>query len=157
MRKSILISTLTLTFGLVSSNTFAQNTDWGLFSKGLIGAVNSGNHGAKLGAMQQIAIYGSNLDVDRTVFDIVRVYRNSKNENERILALSALAKIQDSWAMDFLTRSVRFEKSKRVRHHTVDVLNAYHVDKQQSASLTMTSMSAELDGAERPDVVFAMK
>jgi hypothetical protein len=78
-----------------------------------------------LGAIQQIAIYGSHLDVDDAVFDVVGVYRNSKNENERILALSALGKMKNAWAMDFLSRSVPFEKNDRVRQITIDVVNQY--------------------------------
>ena len=148
---------MALMLGFVSTDAFSQNTDWSLFSKGLIGAVESGNHGAKLGAMQQIAIYGSNLNVNRTVFDIVRVYRNSKFENERILALSALARIQDKWAMDFLARSVRFEKSERVKRHTIQVLNAYRNGAKTPAVKMEIGALSEPVGAERPDVLIAMK
>jgi len=119
---------------LTSVDVNAQNheTDWALFSKALINAVESSNYGAKLGAIQQIAIYGSRLDVDPTVFDVVRVFRNSKVENERILALSALAKMRNHWAMDFLSRSVRFETSDRVKRHTIDVVNAYRLGTDRS-------------------------
>lgn len=136
MRKSMLTGAVALSsLLLVTASTQAQDrsTDWALFSKALVNAVDSGNYGAKLGAIQQIAIYGSNLKVNRTVFDVVRVYRNSKVENERILALSALAKMRDHWAMDFLGRSVPFEKSDRVRRHTIDVVNAYRLGTDRSA------------------------
>jgi len=129
MNKSFVSGALVLSCLLFLSATVqAQDrTNWELFSKGLIRAVDSGNYGAKLGAIQQIAIYGSHLKVNPVVFDIVRVYRNSKSENERILALSALAKMRNAWAMDFLARSVAFEKSDRVRRHTIDVVNAYRL------------------------------
>jgi len=118
-----------------SANAQESKTDWALFSKALVNAVESGNHGAKLGAIQQIAIYGGNLHVNRTVFDIVRVYRNSKNENERILALAALSKLRDHWSMDFLARSVPFEKSARVKRHTIDVVNAYRLGRDLSPEI----------------------
>ena len=51
----------------------------------------------------------------------------AKDENERILALSALAKMNNAWAIDFLSRSVRFEKSERVRSITIDVVNQYRL------------------------------
>lgn len=138
MRKSMLTAALALSSVLliaVAARAQDHQTDWALFSKALVNAVESGNYGAKLGAMQQIAIYGSNLSVNRTVFDVVRVYRNSKVENERILALSALAKMRDRWAMDFLGRSVRFENSERVRRHTIDVVNAYRLGTDRPAEL----------------------
>ncbi|HEX9659017.1 MAG TPA: hypothetical protein VGA18_01915 [Rhodothermales bacterium] len=135
MRKSMLTAVMVLfSMHLTSVDVNAQNheTDWALFSKALINAVESSNYGAKLGAIQQIAIYGSRLDVDPTVFDVVRVFRNSKVENERILALSALAKMRNHWAMDFLSRSVRFETSDRVKRHTIDVVNAYRLGTDRS-------------------------
>ena len=65
--------------------------------------------------------------MDGAVFDVVRVFRNSKEVNERILALSALSKMSNAWAIDFLSRSVRFEKNERVRNITIDVVNQYRL------------------------------
>jgi hypothetical protein len=109
------------------ANAQVQQTDWTLFNKALVRALRCDNCGARMGAIQQIAYYGSYLDVQDGLFDVVKVYRNSKNENQRILALSALAKMRDPWAMDFLARSVPFEKSARVRRHTIHVVNAYRL------------------------------
>lgn len=130
MKKSMFTTALVLSVGLLATSVVqAQNhrTDWTKFSKALKIAIAHDNNGVKLGALQQIAIYGSHLDVDGAVFDVVRVYRNAKDENERILALSALAKMNNAWAIDFLSRSVRFEKSERVRSITIDVVNQYRL------------------------------
>ena len=137
MKRSMLIAALVLSVGfLATSAAQAQNnsTDWKQFSNALEKAISHDNYGVKLGALQQIAIYGSHLDVDGAVFDVVRVYRNAKAENERILALSALAKMKNAWAMDFLSRSVRFERSERVRDITIDVVNQYRIGPANSES-----------------------
>lgn len=159
MVKSIVSGTLVLScLAFLSTTARAQHqTDWELFSKGLIQAVESGNYGAKLGAIQQIAIYGSNLDVNPVVFDIVRVYRNAKDENERILALSALAQMRNAWAMDFLARSIPYEKSIRVRRHTIDVVNAYRLEKRPKPALASFESQPTQSGAAKPDELVALK
>jgi hypothetical protein len=128
MKKALYGAILVLSVTVLGSGSLqaqANQTDWQLFSKALVKAAKHDNHGVRLGAIQQIAIYGSHLDVDDAVFDVVGVYRNSKNQNERILALSALGKMRNAWAMDFLSRSVPFEKNDRVRQITIDVVNQY--------------------------------
>jgi hypothetical protein len=144
---------------VVAASAQAQNheTDWALFSEALVDAVESGNYGAKLGAIQQIAIYGHNLHVNETVFDVVRVYRNSKQENERILALSALAKMRDHWAIDFLSRSVRFEKSPRVKRHTIDVVNAYRLGSDRPAELAAWEAQLTPPSPAKWDELLALK
>ena len=137
MKKGMQTMILALTVGLASAaGVQAQDrqTDWDVFGDALVTAASHENYGVKLGAIQQIAIYGSLLDVDGAVFDVVSVYRNSKNENERILALSALAKMKNEWAMDFLSRSVRFEKNARVRSVTIDVVNQFRLGPTNSES-----------------------
>jgi len=159
MRKTLNRAALALAvclLGTASANAQNGKTDWALFSEALVNAVESGNYGAKLGAMQQIANYGSNLQVNRTVFDIVRVYRNSKNENERILALAALAKMRNRWAMDFLARSVPFEKSERVKRHTIDVVNAYRQGKDRSPEIVAWEVHA-VPQAVKLEEIYALK
>ena len=137
MKRSMLITALVLSVGFLTAGAVQaqeNSTDWNQFSKALERAIAHDNYGVKLGALQQIAIYGSHLDVDGAVFDVVRVYRNAKDENERILALSALAKMKNAWAMDFLSRSVRFERSERVRDITIDVVNQYRIGPANSES-----------------------
>jgi hypothetical protein len=160
MLKSSFLAALALaTLPLVAGSVQAQDheTDWALFSEALVDAVESGNYGAKLGAIQQIAIYGSQLDVNQTVFDVVRVYRNSRQENERILALSALAKMRDRWAMDFLGRSVAFEKSPRVRRHTIDVVNAYRLGTDRSTAQTAWEAHLTPPAPAKWDELLALK
>jgi len=130
MKKGLYSVVMGLSVALLGTGTVqaqASQTDWQQFSKALVKAAKHDNHGVRLGAIQQIAIYGSHLDVDDAVFEVVGVYRNSKSDNERILALSALGKMDNAWAIDFLSRSVPFEKSKRIRDITIDVVNRYRM------------------------------
>lgn len=160
MRKNVTAATLvllTLAWTSAFANGGDRSTDWALFSTALLHAVDSGNYGAKLGAIQQIAIYGSKLEVDRAVFDVVRVYRDSKNENERILALSALAKMRVGWAMDFLGRSVKFERSARVKRHTIDVVNAYRLGLDRSPEILAIEERLVPPGPAKADELWAIK
>ena len=124
--------TLAATFTLTSASLAENgpkgpnaNTNWNQFSQALNVAVQHANAGVQMGALQQIAHYGDQLNLDdEAIFEIVRVYRSSNNDNERILALMALDATNDVWAMDFVKRSARFEKSARVLKHTQAVIRA---------------------------------
>jgi hypothetical protein len=130
MRKLTLTGVLAMALALAGTHPIqaqeqTHDTDWALFSEALVEAMHTPNQGVRLGALQQIATYGSHLEVDEVLFDIVRIYRDASNQNCRILALMALASLEDPWAMDFLERSARFEKNDRIRRHTVAVVNDY--------------------------------
>lgn len=124
--KSILVA-ITLVFGFMTpafANQFIPNTvNKAQFAKGLKAALMSDNLGIRQGALQQYVRYGQDLNVDQsTVFEIVKIYRNSKDDSMRILSLSALYSINNTWANDFLQRSVKTEKSAWVKEKTYDVL-----------------------------------
>jgi hypothetical protein len=71
--------------------------------------------------------YADQLTIPRSaVFEIVKVFRSSKDTNERLLTLVTLYKIQDAWAMDFLSRHRRFEKDPRVRQLCCNAVNIYY-------------------------------
>ncbi|HCR48790.1 MAG TPA: hypothetical protein DIW24_04110 [Bacteroidetes bacterium] len=127
--KSFLVA-ITLVFGFLTpvfaNNFIPQTVNKVLFAKGLKVALMSDNLGVRQGALQQYVMYGQDLKVDQaTVFEIVKIYRNSQNEPMRILALSALSSINNSWANDFLERSVKSEKSVWVQEKTRDVIGLH--------------------------------
>ena len=125
--------TLAATFSLASTSLAANgpngpdaSTNWNQFSQALSHAVQHDNAGVQMGALQQIARYGEQLNLsNEAIFEIVRVYRSANSDNERILALMALDATNDVWAMDFVTRSARFENSARVLKHTQAVIQAH--------------------------------
>lgn len=101
---------------------------WKDYSKHLETALASDHDGLRQGAMRMIIHYGPNLTIGReAIFDLVRVYRNHAQERMRRMAVVALGQTRDTWAMDFLTRSARYEKSAAVRHTIYAVLAEYYV------------------------------
>lgn len=100
-----------------------ETMDWSKFSKGVKVALTNDNLGIRQSALQQVIGYGDQLNIDRnSIFEIVKIYRNSTDESTRIMALAALNATQDPWALDFLKRSVRTENSAHVANLTQAVL-----------------------------------
>lgn len=126
--KRLLIATLVMLTAGAAFSVPARAQDgpknWEAFSRQLVEAVRHPNLGVKCAALQHIIHYGDSLDVRAAVFDVTRMYRSHQHdENTRILAMVALSRMNSSWAMDLLKRSVRFEDSPRVRQHLIAVVN----------------------------------
>jgi hypothetical protein len=103
----------------------AAETDWQSFSANLAKALASPNHGLQQSALAQIIHYGDRLDMDAAIFDIVRIYRSHQDARVRMMALAALHKTQNHWAMEFLRRSTRFETSPKLLAALEAILNDY--------------------------------
>ncbi len=96
---------------------------WDIFSDNLEKALACGHEGVQQGALRMIIFYGDNLTINRSgVHDAVRIYRDHQDDRLRRMAVVALGKIQDSWGLDMLKRSARFEKSPSVRQTILAVL-----------------------------------
>ena len=65
--------------------------------------------------MKHVIRYGKNVEVEEAVFDVMRVYRDGDNENLRRMAVVTLSNMKSDWAIKFLERSERFEKSDAVQ------------------------------------------
>ncbi len=99
---------------------------WTTFSDNLEQALACGHEGVQQGALRMIIFYGDNLAISRTgVHNAVRIYRDHKDDRLRRMAVVALGKIQDSWGLDMLKRSARFEKSPSVRQTILAVLAGF--------------------------------
>ena len=109
---------------------------WTLFSEGLVEALASGHDGVQQGALRMIIFYGDQLDVKASVFDVVRIYRNHEDDRMRRMAVVALGTMQSGWAIDFLTRSLDFEKTPAVRQTMQAVIAAYHASQHEPAPAT---------------------
>ena len=122
------------------TNEMNANTDWEVFSKNLVKAVQSDNEGLKVSAMQQIIRYSDNLDVSAAACDIVKIYRNHKNDRVRQLALVTIYKMQNKWAINCLRTAVRYEKSAALQRQMYHIINEFdenlaHQKKQQESSI----------------------
>ena len=69
--------------------------------------------------------YGEQVDFRGAVDELYGIYRFSRNETERIYAVTALHAIGQDDAMRQLVRDVQFEGSKRVRRTTIAAINDY--------------------------------
>ncbi len=97
------------------SATAMTDAKWESFSKSLVRGLASEHKGLQQSAMRLAIQYAENTDISAAVFDLVKIYRNSDDENMRRMAVVTIGKMQHPWAMDFLARSERFEKSPCVR------------------------------------------
>ncbi len=103
----------------------AGQVDWNAFSKNLVEAIASDNEGLQRSAMRLIIRHADKVDVDQAVFDLVRIYRAHKNERVQQLAVVTLHKIQNSWAMDFLKRDLKFQESPVLQRQIVACLSEF--------------------------------
>ena len=113
----LLLAVLTLA---AQAEALEQKTvDWDAFNKNLAIALNHSNLGVRTSAYSLISQYASypGFHVEReSVYDICREFRNTKNDQcVRLMAMVAMYKTGDSWAMDFLKRHAVHEKDERIK------------------------------------------
>jgi len=92
--------------------------------------------------MRLIIQYGDKLEVNDAVFNIMRVFRFHKDPKVRQLALIALHKTGNNWAIDYLKRNLKFEKDERIKQLSLHFFNEQARTKvyaQQSDYLSLTS------------------
>ena len=95
---------------------------WLRFSKGLVASLRSTNDGVVQSALQHVITYGDRVRVRGAEFDVVRVYREHRDDRMRRMAVVAIGKMGSPWALGFLQRSLPFERSASVRHTMKGVL-----------------------------------
>ncbi|MCK5454928.1 MAG: hypothetical protein KAJ16_11225 [Calditrichia bacterium] len=117
------IVTMVIVFAMCSLVAAGNvETKWDMASRNMVDGLKYGNDGLKQSILQNIIRFGDSLDVNEAIFEIMRIYRNHENEGMRQLALIALHKTNDDWAMTFLQRAVRFEKSPKLRKSICAIL-----------------------------------
>ena len=100
-----------------------EKTDWNSFSNNLVEALKSENQGLQTSAMQFVIKYGTQVNVDRAMFDIVRLYRNNKNEQVRRMALVTIHATQNQFALDIVKRDLAFENNPKIKKTMLAILN----------------------------------
>jgi len=100
-----------------------ENTDWNLYSKNLVKAMNSENLGLQVSSMQQIIKYKDNVNVDKAVQTIFRLYRRDKDVRVRQMALKTIYELQNDWALGMLARDVNYEKTPKIKRMLVAILS----------------------------------
>ncbi len=150
MKKSLTILTA-LVFSLVlitGNNVFAgdkdlkcigcviEKTDWKVFSNNLVKAIKSENLGLQTSAMQFVIKYGQQVNVDRAILDIVRLYRNDKDEQVRRMALVTIHATQNQFALDIVKRDLVFENNPKIKRTMLALLN----DKPDNSALKIVHL-----------------
>ena len=122
MKRIVIISTIFVVAFFLSATVSSQATDFEAFSKNLVKALKSDNQGLQVSAMQKVIKYGTKVNVDAAVINIVRVYRTNKDERFRQLALAAISSMQNEWAVGIVQRDYRFERNPKIKRMMAAVL-----------------------------------
>ena len=85
------------------------------YSRSLERSILSAHEGVRLDAVRQLCRYGDRVRAGVATLDVVRLYRDSRDPRVRLLALSALHAGGDPWAIDFLRRSIPYERDARIQ------------------------------------------
>jgi hypothetical protein len=81
----------------------------------------------RVAALRHIIRDGANTKFSRAdVYHVVRIYRDHADDDIRRMAVVALGQMNDGWAIDFLTRSTHFERTPKVLHTLIAVLDDYN-------------------------------
>ena len=89
---------------------------WQAFGNRVTEAMGSENRGVQMAALRLAAYHGDQLQLGHQAsISAVRVYRNNPDPNVRKLAVVAIARMNHPWGIDFLTRSLDYEKSAGVK------------------------------------------
>ncbi|MEM8600470.1 MAG: hypothetical protein AAGF99_11155 [Bacteroidota bacterium] len=92
----------------------------------LIRALQSDDLATQEAAMQTVIAHPELFNVNEAKFAVVSLYRDNADPNVRILALATLHAMQESWSMNFLLRSIAWEKDARIQRLTQYVAYDYH-------------------------------
>ncbi|MGH1364175.1 MAG: hypothetical protein ACRBF0_11495 [Calditrichia bacterium] len=116
-RRTILLALAAIFITLSFHSLHAGEDRWKIFSDNVVLALKSEKPGLQQSAMQLVIRYDGKLDVREAVFDVMRVFRNHEDTQVRRLALVALTKMNNQWALGFLERQHRFEDNATIREH----------------------------------------
>jgi hypothetical protein len=146
MKKLAVISVLLVfcmsQFLFADESTTVEEIDWEAFSKNVIKNLATNNDGVRISALQNIIENGDKLNVDDAVFDIMSMYRNSKNQKVRQLAVVALHKIHNEWAMGFLKRNLKFETNPTIKRQILDCMLQHEQDEQAKTDTEKNQLGA---------------
>jgi hypothetical protein len=107
-------------------DTLLTGAQWEAFNKSLVSAVVSDNEGVKEGALVQIAHYGDYMEFpELTVFEVMRLYRDSDDPKIKRLAVVALGNMGSRWAIEFLDMLAPYEEDETIRKTMESVVRAH--------------------------------
>jgi hypothetical protein len=119
---------------LAWNNSPAQEREinWKLVSKNLVRALASENEGLRQSAMEIYVRHADRLNIEASVYDVMRVYRNHQSPRVKKLALVTLYKMQNKWAIEFLKLDLRFQDDETLKRMVAAILLEYQAKKKAS-------------------------
>jgi len=102
-----------------------QITDWEAFSVNLEKALKSGHPGLQQSAMQRVVQYGDKLTLDDGIYHMGRIFCFGTDDQERRLALVALAKVNTMRSMGYIYKGMATEDNDAVKKQCCCILNDY--------------------------------
>ncbi|MFQ5628724.1 MAG: hypothetical protein ACE5I1_08185 [bacterium] len=130
MKRSISIVTaaLLILFVLLSVGNASEKSnkvDWKSYGKNLAWALQSDNLGLQRSALLTIIHKGDRIQLGKGIHNLMNIYLAHEDERFRQLALVALHKTRDDWAMYYLRGQYRDEKSPKLKRLMALILNDY--------------------------------
>ena len=106
-------------------DTLLTGEQWESFNESIIKNLSSENEGVREGALKQIAYYGDYMDFpELTVFEVMRMYRDSDDQQTQRLAIVALGNMGSRWAIEFLDMLAPYESNPTLQKTMEDVVKA---------------------------------
>jgi hypothetical protein len=125
-----LLYVLSIMLLLPYSLSFAQDDDtWRAFSDNLIKALQSGNEGLQISALQLVNKHADKVWVHEAAYDIYQIFCNHENRRVRQLALVTLYRIQNGWALQCLCKDAEKESDPTIKRQMLAIMQ------QQRASV----------------------
>jgi hypothetical protein len=132
MKRSIKILTAALLVAMAFSvanaagpNEKEKKIDWKSYGENLAWALRSDNIGLQRSALLTIIHKGENIELGKGIYDLMNVYLTHEDERFRQLALIAIHKTQNDWAMNYLKARYHAEKSKKLKKLMAIILHDY--------------------------------
>ncbi len=129
------------------STVAASGVDWKAFCTNLAADLDHPNKGVRLSAMQMVVQYGDHPEFKlcrEAIFNIVGTFRNTKEPIEaRLLAMSALYKTGDAWAMDFMRRHLKHETNPRIKQCCCSAVYTYYKKSETTPQAPDTLLASQ--------------
>src|SRR5262245_20268583 len=109
-----------------------KEINWKQVSKNLVRSLASDNEGLRQSAMAFFIEHSDKLNIQESVYDVMRIYRNHPDLRVRKLALVTLYKMQNKWAMEFLKVDLRFQDQQDLKNMVAAIVQEYQAKKKAS-------------------------
>jgi HEAT repeat protein len=127
-----LVIVISLVFAAAVSNTFAAEKNAPKINKdqvvaNLLVGLSSDNTGLKSSSAYQLGEFKDS----KSVIPLMRVLRNDKNENTRIIAALSLYKIGTPLSINAVRQAIRFDESPKVQKMCLNFYNSFKIKEEE--------------------------